>query len=74
MDDSYARCFHCKELGHWEKHCPLLIPPEDKDQHEERIARAVERLGNGEIGPLAKRRIIETENKLWKKKQREMAN
>ena len=66
-------CYHCLKTGHWQKDCPLLKPPEDKDHHEARIAVIRWRLGDGEIGPVAKTRMIEKENSLWKAKQKELA-
>jgi hypothetical protein len=61
-------------MGHWQADCPLLIPAADKAEHEARIRRLVERLGDGELEVVAKRRIIKKENQLWKDKQREMAS
>lgn len=69
----YARCFHCLKLGHWHDDCPLLEAPQTKAEHEARLAEFKLRLGDQEIGPIAKRKMIETENSLWRKRQREMA-
>lgn len=70
----YVNCYHCLKAGHWRDGCPLLALPEDKDHHEARIATAKWRFGDGEIGLTDKRRIIETENKLWKQRQKELAS
>jgi hypothetical protein len=68
-----AECFHCLHVGHWRDDCPLLVWPADKDHHEARIATIVRRFTEGQIGPVAKTRMIKTENDLWKAKQKEMA-
>lgn len=70
---TYASCFHCKKLGHWKDDCPLLKKPEDKDQHEQRLTEITQRFLDLQIGPVAKRRMIETENRLWLQRQKEMA-
>lgn len=69
MNASYAECFHCQTIGHWRDDCPLLIPAATRKQHDERIAEFVRRLGEGEIGPVAKRRMIETENRMWNREK-----
>lgn len=69
----YAQCFHCLIVGHWHSDCPALILPEDRADHERRIAEFTRRFTEQEIGPVAKRKMIEKENSLWVKKQREMA-
>jgi hypothetical protein len=68
-----GECHHCKKLGHWRDNCPLLQLPDGKADHEERIADFTRRFTEQEIGPIAKRKMIDTEKQLWKKKQREMA-
>lgn len=73
MTAGYAECFHCLQAGHWQDDCPLLIPAASRKQHEQRIAEFTRRLGDGEIGPVAKRKMIEKENAMWKAKQKEMA-
>lgn len=70
---SSGTCFHCLRPGHWQGDCPLLQPPGDKDHHEARIAAITRRFTDREIGMAAKRRLIETENSLWKTKQKETA-
>jgi hypothetical protein len=51
----------------------VLTPPADRREHEARIAEYKRRFDYEEIGPQLKTRLIETENKLWKDKQKEMA-
>ena len=70
---SLLECFHCEEWGHWANECPLLIPPADKAEHERRFNRIMERFYDNQISPQGKRRVIETENRLWTKKQKELA-
>lgn len=70
---SELECFHCLKLAHWRDNCPLLEPPENRKQHQERIAEIVLRFTERQIGPAAKTRMIEKENELWKKKQKELA-
>lgn len=66
-------CFHCEEYGHWESNCPLLIPPKDKNEHEARFKRVMERFHNYQITPHGKRRVIEKENAMWNKVKKELA-
>jgi hypothetical protein len=58
-------CFHCEEYGHRISECPLLIPPADKAEHEQRFATVMERFWNKQITPHGKRRVITEENRLW---------
>ena len=67
-----GRCYHCLRPGHWASDCPLLQMPESKDHHEARIATFRWWLGDGRIGPAAKTRMVEKENALWVKKQKEL--
>jgi hypothetical protein len=73
MTSPILGCFHCEGTDHWAENCPLLIPPSDKKQHDERVAEYKRRFLDLEIGPKLKARLIEKENALWTKKQREMA-
>jgi hypothetical protein len=66
-------CFHCEGTDHWQDNCPLLVPPDDKKHHEQRIAEYKRQFDYEEIGPKLKTRLIETENKLWAKRQKELA-
>lgn len=66
-------CHHCEEVGHWVQECPLLTVPASKAEHEARFQRVMERFFAGEITPHAKRRVIETENRLEAQRQKEMA-
>jgi hypothetical protein len=68
----FGGCFHCEEKDHWAEHCPLLVPPAGKAEHEQRFKRVMERFWNHEITPHGKRRVIETENRMWEKKKKEM--
>lgn len=60
-------CFHCEEPGHWQNACPLLVPPADKAEHEARFAAVMERFFARTITLAGKRRVIETENRMWQK-------
>jgi hypothetical protein len=62
-------CFHCEEYGHRIDSCPLLIPPADKAEHEQRFATVMERFYAGHITPHGKRRVIEKENVMEKERQ-----
>lgn len=62
-----GECHHCKKPGHWQADCPLLVPAENRKQHDERIDEFKRRFVELEIGPVAKTRMIETEMKMWKK-------
>lgn len=73
MTVGYAQCYHCEEYGHWADSCPLLIPPADKAEHERRFTEVMERFYEGKISPHGKRRVIEKENTLWTKRQKELA-
>lgn len=68
----YASCYHCEAAGHWQDTCPLLTPPATKAEHERRFTDIMDRFHKGQISPHAKRRVIETENRL--KAQREKEN
>ena len=65
-------CFHCEAFDHRVAECPLLIPPADKAEHEQRFATVMERFYAGQITPHGKRRVIETENRLWADVQRKV--
>jgi hypothetical protein len=65
-------CFHCEEYGHRIDSCPLLIPPADKTEHEQRFAAVMERFYAGHITPHGKRRVITEENRLWADVQRKV--
>jgi hypothetical protein len=65
-------CFHCEEYGHRIADCPLLIPPADKADHEQRFASVMERFYAGQITPHGKRRVIKTENRLWAAEQKKV--
>jgi hypothetical protein len=62
-----GKCHHCQLPGHWQADCPLLIPAENRKQHDERIAGFTRRFTEQEIGPVAKRKMIEKEMQMWKK-------
>jgi hypothetical protein len=66
-------CFHCLAVTHWQQDCPLLVPPADKREHEQRIAEYKRQFDYEEIGPQLKTRLIKTENQMWAKRQKEMA-
>jgi hypothetical protein len=73
MTSPILGCYHCEGTDHWRDNCPLLTPPDDQKHHEQRIAEYKRKFLDLEIGPVLKARLIETENGLWKKKQKEMA-
>lgn len=70
---NYARCYHCLIDGHWAKDCPLLVPAENLKQHLKRIDEIRDRFLYGNLPPHDRYRMIETENGLWRKRQKEMA-
>ena len=51
----------------------MRVPRDRRREHEARIAEYKRQFDYEEIGPQLKTRLIETENKLWKDKQKEMA-
>ena len=63
----FEGCFHCEDPNHWESSCPLLKPPKDKDEHNARFERVMERFFANEISPHAKQRVIAKENAMWDK-------
>jgi hypothetical protein len=66
-------CFHCESTEHWRENCPLLVPPADKADHQQRITEYKRMFDYEEIGPLLKQRLITEENRMWTRKQKEMA-
>ena len=69
-------CFLCSGADHWADACWTLKPPASRDHHEARIATFT-RWCTGElpdpprITPHQKRALIEAENAMWKKAQKE---
>lgn len=68
-----GKCHHCELPGHWLTDCPLLKPPDGRKEHDARIAEFTRRFVELEIGPVAKKRMIEKENSMEAKRKREMA-
>jgi hypothetical protein len=65
-------CYHCEDKTHWVEECPLLVPPADKAEHEQRFATVMERFHAGHITPHGKRRVITEENRQWADVQRKV--
>ena len=66
-------CFKCGEPGHWVDHCPWLIPAKNRADHEERLAKILQRWHDWEITGMTTRektRLYKEENALWHGKQR----
>ena len=62
-------CFACSGTDHWETACPERIPPKNKAEYEERIAKYVQWFRDDDpprITPHQKQKLIETLNKMWR--------
>jgi hypothetical protein len=69
-------CFLCSGMDHWAETCPTIVKPKDRKEHEARIAKYLHwcfEMDPPRITPHQKRALIEHENSMWKKAEKERA-
>lgn len=73
MPANDGNCFKCGEPGHWIDHCGWLTVAATRAEHENRLARILQRWHDWETTGMTtreKQRLIREENELWNRREK----